>query len=313
MENVRIRDLLRPESRVFLKSEWGPTSDYWPAFSFSKRSVGRKIRTVYVPERDFIIYVGTSNAANTEDAAHRSRLLSMTSIDHREEHKTWELIPKKSWEQAQIGHEDRWLYAFAISDAWDITDLPLAPALVPVAYRQLGNPRNFGSIVEVDSSEKTAILELRLKRVDLKKQPAGLKVEARARYLGAHPSLKAEIYRMASLITQRAGRSHTLTSRWNPTREANPPYETQQMLYDKWEEQKGRCGLCQRLIPMPSANRLLQPSPDRIDSTNISYHRNNVQITHLGCNYAKNQFGIDEFEEWLEVVSGGVFQEYSTE
>ncbi len=60
---------------------------------------------------------------------------------------------------------------------------------------------------------------------------------------------------------------------------------------------------------MPPAAGLLQPSPDRIDSLNTAYGSDNVHITHLGCNYAKNKFGVDDFEEWLEVVSGGILQE----
>ncbi len=170
-----IRDLVRPDSRVFLKSEWGPASEYWPAVSFSKRAVGRKIRSIYLPGRDFVVYVGTSNAANTREAAHRSRLLSVASIDHRHEYKTWELIPEESWKEAQTEHGDRWLYSFAISAAWDIKDLPLASALVPHAYSQLGNPANFGSIVELDAAERDAILGLSLEPVLLKKQTAGLK------------------------------------------------------------------------------------------------------------------------------------------
>jgi 5-formaminoimidazole-4-carboxamide-1-beta-D-ribofuranosyl 5'-monophosphate synthetase len=67
----------------------GPVSDDWPAV-FSKQAVGRKIRSVYVPGRDFIIYVGTTNPANTPEVGHRSRLLSLASLDHRTEYKTWE-------------------------------------------------------------------------------------------------------------------------------------------------------------------------------------------------------------------------------
>ena len=306
---MKLRDILRSDSRVFLKSEWGPASDDWPAVSFSKRAVGNKIRSVYVPGRDFIIYVGTSNAVNTKEAAHRSRLLSVATIDHRQEYRTWELIPKESWEEAQVEHADRWLYSFAISSAWDITDLPLASAVLPLSYRQLGNPANFGSIVEINASERDAILALNLEPVTLRKQPAALKGDARARYLDADKSLKEEIYRMALRIAQRAGMSNMQTSRLNPQRDANPPYDTQQMLFNKWEEQKGRCGLCQRPIPMPPATGLLQPSPDRIDSKNTSYRDDNVHITHLGCNYAKNKFDIDAFEDWLEVISGGVLQD----
>ena len=49
---------------------------------------------------------------------------------------------------------------------------------------------------------------------------------------------------------------------------------------------------------------MLQASPDRIDSENGAYDDENVQITHLACNLAKNQYGDDQFFEWLDTVRG---------
>src|ERR1700710_1969123 len=41
LRNVRtLGELAAEKSRFFLKSEWGPISERWPALSFSKRSVG---------------------------------------------------------------------------------------------------------------------------------------------------------------------------------------------------------------------------------------------------------------------------------
>jgi hypothetical protein len=305
---MRINDILQPGTRIFLKSEWGPASDDWPALSFSKRAVGRKIRSVYTPGRDYIVYVGTTSPVNTPNPAHRSRLLSVTSIDHRTEYETWRLVPKESWEEAQHEYANRWLYSFTITKAWEITGLPFATVLVPRAYRQLGNPANFGSIVELDPTECTAIADQPIAPVLLQKQVVAIKADARARYLDASHALKGEIYRTAALITQRAAASNTSSVRQNPLREANPPYETQQMLYDLWEEQQGRCGLCQRPIPMPPRPGLLQLSPDRKDSKNTNYKKDNLHLTHLGCNLAKNQYTIDEFEEWLEVITGSILQ-----
>ncbi len=49
---------------------------------------------------------------------------------------------------------------------------------------------------------------------------------------------------------------------------------------------------------------MLQASADRIDSGNPFYSEENAQITHLACNLAKNQYGTDQFLEWLDVVRG---------
>jgi hypothetical protein len=31
----------------------------------------------------------------------------------------------------------------------------------------------------------------------------------------------------------------------------------------------------------------------------------NVQVTHLACNLAKNQYGLEHFEEWVAALRGG--------
>ena len=301
-----LQDVAAPESKFFLKSEWGPASDDWPAVSFSKQSVGRRMRGIYDPARDFVIYVGTTNPVNTPDPAHRSRLLSQVSMDLRAEYKTRDLIPPESWTWSQKEHGDRWMYAFAITRAWTLGGFPAAYEYTPRAYRQLGNPANFGGFVQIDAQECEAIGGLEVNSIALKKQAAGLKADARARLLDARKELKQEVYRLAILIEQRAAASNSASTRWNPLREANPRVETMEMLFRKWEEQKGFCGLCQRPIPMPAVPGLLQPSPDRIDSTKVDYRTENVQITHLGCNYAKNKFSVDDFEDWLEVIGGGI-------
>jgi len=304
-----LQEVVVAESKFFLKSEWGPASDDWPAVSFSKKSVGRRMRGMYNPSHDFVIYVGTTNPINTPDVAHRSRLLSLVSMDLRAEYLTRDLIPPESWTWSQKEHGDRWMYAFAITRAWTLDDLPTVYDYAPRAYRQLGNPANFGGFVQLDSQEGEAIQILSITEVLLKKQAAAIKVDARARFLDAPKELKQEVYRWAALIDPRVIPSDSASTRWNPHREANPRTETMEMLFKKWETQKGFCGLCQRPIPMPAAPGLLQPSPDRIDSTKADYRTENVHITHLGCNYAKNKYSVDAFEDWLEVVSGGLARE----
>jgi hypothetical protein len=299
-----LKEVVSPESKFFLKSEWGPASDDWPAVSFSKRAVGRRMRSVYDPVQDFVIYVGTTSSINTPDPTHRSRLLSLVSMDLRGEFKTRDLIPQESWTQSQKDFGDRWMYAFAITKAWEISGFPSIYDYAPRTYSKLGSPENFGSFVQLDSEERESIQNLKLTEIALKKQAIAVKAEARARLLDAPRELKQEVYRMADLIEQRARASGSTSIRLNPNREAGPRTETMELIFKKWEEQKGFCGLCQRPIPMPVLPGLLQPSPDRIDSTRGDYRGENLHITHLGCNYAKNKFGVDEFEEWLSVATG---------
>jgi hypothetical protein len=49
---------------------------------------------------------------------------------------------------------------------------------------------------------------------------------------------------------------------------------------------------------------MMQASADRIDSANGAYDEVNVQVTHLACNLAKNQYGLEHFEEWIAALRG---------
>jgi len=46
-----------------------------------------------------------------------------------------------------------------------------------------------------------------------------------------------------------------------------------------------------------TTKKLLQVSPDRKDSKNPSYSDDNLQITHLACNLAKNDGSTEDFKE----------------
>lgn len=299
-----LSDIARPDSKFFIKSEWGLASDDWPAVSFSKQAVGRRMRAIYDPTRDFVIYVGTTNARNTPEPTHRSRLLSLVRMDLRTEYKTRDLIPAESWASTQAEHGDRWMYSFAILQAWTLDELPSAYKYIPNTYGRLANPATFGDFVQVEGDEAIGLGALSVLPITLKMQVAGKQAQSRTDFLNASKDLKAEIYRMAALIEQRALASNTVSIRLNKLREANPRTETMEMLFKMWESQKGFCGLCQGAIAMPAREGLLQPSPDRIDSLRPDYSPANMHITHLGCNYAKNKFDVDAFEDWLAVIRG---------
>jgi len=111
-----------------------------------------------------------------------------------------------------------------------------------------------------------------------------------------------DVYRMANLITGRVKGSGMKVLEINPSRFA-PTFDALKVqLKEKIRDQKNRCALCGgRLFPN-RRNSMLQSSPDRIDSNNDSYSDENVQITHLACNLAKNKYSNDDFDEWLKVI-----------
>jgi hypothetical protein len=49
-------------------------------------------------------------------------------------------------------------------------------------------------------------------------------------------------------------------------------------------------------------NRLLQPSPDRVDSSIGDYGPENLRLAHLACNLGKNASSVAEFTEWLTLM-----------
>jgi hypothetical protein len=56
------------------------------------------------------------------------------------------------------------------------------------------------------------------------------------------------------------------------------------------------------------ANKLLQPSGDRKDSSKGDYGPENYQLVHLACNLGKNNATYEQFQEWIEIVRRAVIE-----
>ena len=80
-DRMQVAEMMKPNGRVFLKSEWGQISSDWPCVSFTKRSVGERLRRDFLAGRDVLIYVGTTDPEMTELPEHRSRLISAVAIE----------------------------------------------------------------------------------------------------------------------------------------------------------------------------------------------------------------------------------------
>jgi hypothetical protein len=141
---MKLRDLIKSDGKVFLKSEWAPASSYWPAVSFSKRTVGGFLQREIQPGRDAIVYVGTANPLTTEDPQHRQRLLSAVSVEPNQMLETKACIPADSWERAQRDFRGRWLRSFPALSIVDIEGFPSAYDVTPKSYRLLGLLANRG-------------------------------------------------------------------------------------------------------------------------------------------------------------------------
>jgi hypothetical protein len=298
-----LQNALQDGARIWFKSEWAPADDHWPAVSFSKRSVGDYLRQEFRPGRDAIIYVGTGKVATTEKPEHRQRLMSAINIEPQQLLETRDCVPGKSWEEAQRNFRGRWWWSMPALHIWQFEGFPLAHDVAPATYSQLGIFRNFGNLVEGVGDEREAVLRLPVTVVAFERPRKAAGFSNARTLLNLPTEIRKDIGRMAEGILGRVAASGSERTSVNPTRMMSEP-DIHMMLGAKWERQKGMCFLCQGPLLPGTKNYLLQASPDRIDSQDSAYSESNTQITHLGCNLAKNKVSLSDFEDWLAVVRG---------
>lgn len=302
-QRMRLQDVLQREARIWFKSEWGPADDHWPAVSFSKRSVGDYLRREFRPGRDAIIYVGTSSPATTPIPEHRQSLLSAISIEPQQLLETRECVPAASWEDAQQNFRGRWWWSMPALAIWEIEGFPSVYDVPPTTYSQLGLIQNRGNVVEVLGDDRKAVLGLPVSAVAFERPRKAASFSTARTMLNLPEAIRRDIGRMAANILGRVIASGSERSSVNPTRTLGET-DIHIMLACEWEQQKGLCFLCSGPLLPGTKNYLLQASPDRIDSTDNAYSEANTQITHLGCNLAKNKVSLADFEDWLAVVRG---------
>jgi hypothetical protein len=116
------------------------------------------------------------------------------------------------------------------------------------------------------------------------------------------PDVRKALSQLAMNIQQRIQLSGQERLGRHPMRKGPNLSDILAALGTKWSEQKGCCPLCGQPIPLRPTNRLLQMSPDRIDSDVKTYDPQNVHITHLGCNLAKSSGSMEEWQEYLAMI-----------
>ncbi len=305
---MQVAEMMRSDGRVFLKSEWGPMSDYWPAVSFTKRSVGIEFSRRFQPGRDILIYVGTTSDL-TKDPHHRSRLISAVVPEPNRIHETRKIIPPQSWARSVEENGDRWPHSLAVVKAANIIGPPYpnARAMVPKAYASFAAFENRGRFVEAEGIEREAVMALEVSPLTLNLAPdvlAYLALRASVS-LNVPKSVKEEAFRMALLIIERVKRGGEASVRINPIRTAPNLSDLSALITHLWQnKQAGACALCGVSVDAETNNKMMKVSADRIDSANGAYDEGNVQITHLACNLAKNQYGLEHFEEWIAALRG---------
>lgn len=298
-----LKEIVAEDGRIWVKSEWAPASQDWPAVSFSKRTVGDYLRQEFKPGRDAILYIGTGSPATTEKPEHRQRMLSAVSIEPMQVLETRECVPADSWEFAQQNYRGRWFWSMPAISIWNFIGFPRAHDVIPLTYRKLGFMENRGNVVELAPGERSGVLNLSIVPVPFERPRKVAGFQKTRAFLNLDDKIRRDIGRMAAGILGRvagSGSEHTSTS---PTRTMTEP-DIHVMLGNKWIEQGGLCYLCHGPLVPASKNYLLQSSPDRLESGDVAYSDANTHITHLGCNLAKNKVTLSDFEDWLMVVRG---------
>ncbi len=296
---MRVSHMMQSDGDVLIKSEWGPLDQNWPCVSFSKKSAEEMLRGL-MPGRDILIFVGTSGR-QTEKPEHRSRLLQAVTVDPYQVFETRQLVPAERHHLlTDEKGRPRWPHSLKFLRSADFTgpELPKAREIIPSGYRRLGSERRVG-VVKLDGAERDAVMRLEVEERQITRYFGVMTPGAGGEVMV--PSKEAALDRMAQGIAQRvAGSSGAESQTVNPVREAAPNIRT--ILEDKWN---GCCALCGGRIGPEYGNPMLRASADRIDSRVPRYDRDNTQIVHRACNWAKNACTQEEFDAWLQMVRLG--------
>ncbi len=164
----------------------------------------------------------------------------------------------------------------------------------------MGQYPNPGMVLQIEPQEREIIAGLEVTEVQLPLQPA-MGADLAFQALRSNLALNMEAVRIAGLIFNRVNASGSIQTRTAPERTALT--NLIMAVAEKLQEQPLCCALCGGLMLLEPENRLLQPSPDRIDSASGSYGPENFQLAHLACNLAKNNASVAQFQEWLSIAA----------
>lgn len=295
---MRVHDVTKPESKFFLKSVYGAFGSLWTAMSYTRPQLKTYLNRHYRPGTDFILYTGTSGK-QTEAEEHRGRLLSVLSIDLTKSYRTEEVVSEESWRWAQAKYPGQWEFSFGVVNGWNFDPPPLSSDVLPHSYPLMGQYPNPGMVLPIQPEEQDLIMGLAISEVSIAARPA-MKAALTFQAMLSDRVLNEEAVRISELIYNRVDASGSLQTRTAPQR--NAPVSLTLLVAEKLREQPLSCGLCGGLMFLRPTNKLLQPSPDRIDSRLGSYGPENFQLAHLACNLAKNDATVAQFQEWLSLA-----------
>lgn len=287
-----VADILTTTSRIFLKSEYGPVSELWPAVSFSQENYAKELGRLINPEADLVLFAGTQNDSTPPQM--RGKLLCASRVRAGNPVDSALLVDHDTFAKFQASAGPRFAYSLPVTDAWEFPDLPGAKTVLGKAYSRIGQGNRRSSWIELSRKNVERVASLAIRRVPLVLPPL-----ENFEISDTSNILEKELSRILALMSNRAQRGGSERTRREPIREVAV---SQKDLRALWEAQQGRCKLCAAPIPLGTSNFLLSMSADRIDSQNPRYDPDNTQLTHCGCNLGKNEADVATFNEWLSTV-----------
>lgn len=120
---MKLSDISAGDTRLTVKSEFGPLNEHWPALSFSSRKIAGDFARHYRRDRDFVLFVGTGDPDKTGNINHRQRLLSVGVVEPRTPITTKDIVPAESWEDSTRKWGERWEWSLPILKAYDVIGL----------------------------------------------------------------------------------------------------------------------------------------------------------------------------------------------
>ncbi|CAN7188730.1 hypothetical protein LJR225_000518 [Phenylobacterium sp. LjRoot225] len=298
-ETSTLRQLLGRDGRLFAKSEFGVVDGNWPALSFSVRKSAADLFEHYKPERDLVLVVGTSDPARTVIPEHRKHVLCAVRLEPRAPISTSQIVPEDAWAASVAKWGQKWDWSLPVTASYQFEPLLEARRHMPRTYEGLGHMANIGRWTFVHDEDLPTLLDARLFKLDLTLRPSVQKIVA---LNASTPDVRRALSQVALNIQQRIQLSGQERIGQHPVRKGPNLSDILAALTEKWDEQGGHCLLCGGRIPLSPKNRLLQISPDRIDSEAKTYDPANVHLTHLGCNLAKSSGTMEDWQEFLAVI-----------
>jgi hypothetical protein len=233
---VLFKDLIEPTTRLYAKSEWAPAGPLWPALSFSRRAVANDFSRIYTRGNDFIISVGTGNPKDTQDPAHRQRLLSVIDAEPKIIVNTADLVDPDAWERAQQTHPDRWKLSMPIVRCWTFADFPEARTEMATTYQKFSNPTTRGRPIRIEDADRPTLFDLTLTPTDI---PQRIFDRVRNITVSDDVLLNRDLTRIVQNILNSVGRAGLERGGFYPQRNAANFSDLYQLFRELWRKQGG--------------------------------------------------------------------------